>query len=143
LEDLKKQGYMLIALEITESSFLCDMNKAIDVLHRVRELGIQVALDDFGSGFSSLNYLKRLPVDYIKIDRSFVHDLPDDNESRAITTSVIHLAHQLNMKVIAEGVETKQQLDFLTEHQVDFVQGYYYFRPMPFAELQTLQEKSW
>lgn len=132
-----------LELEITESSFLCDMNKAIDVLHRVRELGIQVALDDFGSGFSSLNYLKRLPVDYIKIDRSFVHDLPDDNESRAITTSVIHLAHQLNMQVIAEGVETKQQLDFLTEHQVDFVQGYYYFRPMPFAELQTLQEKSW
>lgn len=142
---LRKSGFPAkhLEIEITESSFLSDMDKAIDVLHRVRALGIQVALDDFGSGFSSLNYLKRLPVDYIKIDRSFIHDLPDDNESRAITTSVIHLAHQLNMKVIAEGVENKQQLEFLREHDVDFVQGFYYFKPMPLAKLTSLKSEDW
>lgn len=129
-----------LELEITESSFLKDMDRIIELLKRIRTHGIMIALDDFGSGFSSLNYLKRLPVDYIKIDRSFVRDLPEDTESKAITTSVIHLAHQLNMKVIAEGVETEAQLSFLKAQNVDFIQGYYFHRPMSADKLKGLDQ---
>lgn len=127
-----------LELEITESSFLKEMDQVIILLNKIRLHGVMVALDDFGSGFSSLNYLKRLPVDYLKIDRSFVRDLPEDLESKAITTSVIQLAHQLGMKVIAEGVETVQQLDFLKENDVDFIQGYYFHRPMSAESIQKL-----
>ncbi|MDX1452012.1 MAG: EAL domain-containing protein [Oleiphilaceae bacterium] len=129
---------MLLELEITESSFLEEMEQAIRVLNQARSMGIQVALDDFGSGFSSLNYLKHLPVDFLKIDRSFIHDLPEDIQSRAITTSVIHLAHKLNMKVIAEGVENPQQLDFLKNNAVDFAQGYLFFKPMDSSLLEQV-----
>ncbi len=128
----------LLELEITESSFLKEMDHVIEVLNTVRSMGILVALDDFGSGFSSLNYLKRLPVDFLKIDRSFIHDLPEDNQSRAITTSVIHLAHQLNMKVIAEGVESLAQFDFLQRNHVDFAQGFFLFRPMPSQHIASV-----
>lgn len=129
----------LLELEITESSFLKEMDHVIEVLKAVRSMGILVALDDFGSGFSSLNYLKRLPVDFLKIDRSFIHDLPEDNQSRAITTSVIHLAHQLNMKVIAEGVESPEQLAFLKRNQVDFAQGFYLFKPMASQRIDSVE----
>ena len=140
VECLNQTGFppQNLELEITESSLLKELDRIITLLDDIRQLGIMIALDDFGSGFSSLNYLKRLPVDYIKIDRSFVRDLPDDVESKAITTSVIHLAHQLKMQVIAEGVETEEQLNFLRSHNVDFIQGYYFHRPMSIEILQPL-----
>ena len=114
------------------------MDNVIDLLRKVRKQGVSVALDDFGSGFSSLNYLKHLPVDYLKIDRSFVKDLPEDTESRAITSSVIQLAHQLSIKVVAEGVETQQQYEFLKEKGVDFYQGFYFHRPMYLDQIKQL-----
>lgn len=127
-----------LELEITESSFLEDMDTVVTLLGKIRDKGIMIALDDFGSGFSSLNYLKRLPVNFIKIDRSFVRDLPKDIESKAITSSVIQLAHQLNMEVIAEGVETEQQLDFLRQQDVDYIQGFYFHRPMSADKISAL-----
>ncbi|TNC81194.1 MAG: hypothetical protein C9356_10010 [Oleiphilus sp.] len=130
-----------LELEITESNFLKEMEAMIALLGRIRERGIMIALDDFGSGFSSLNYLKRLPVNCIKIDRSFVRDLPNDIESKAITTSVIHLAHQLDMEVIAEGVETRQQMDFLKKQQVDYIQGFYFHRPMSADKILALMRE--
>jgi EAL domain-containing protein (putative c-di-GMP-specific phosphodiesterase class I) len=107
----------------------------------LQALGCKVSLDDFGSGFSSLNYLRRLPVDFLKIDRSFIQELPADKESQIITSSVISLAHTLEMQVIAEGVETKEQLDFLGNKACDFIQGFIFFKPMPFDQLQDAYQK--
>lgn len=126
-----------LELEITESCFLEDMDIVIDLLKKIRQLGVSIALDDFGTGFSSLNYLRLLPVDYLKIDRSFIQELQIDHESQAITATVINLARELNIKVIAEGVETSAQFDFLKQRQVNFVQGYLFFKPL---SLNLLQE---
>jgi EAL domain-containing protein (putative c-di-GMP-specific phosphodiesterase class I) len=93
-------------------------------------MGVKLALDDFGTGYSSLAYLKKFPIDILKIDRSFVHDLPDDEDAAAIAKSVIVMAKALRKKVVAEGVETAEQLAFLREYGCDLVQGYYYARPL-------------
>lgn len=126
----------LLELEITESCFLEDMDLVIALLKKIRDLGVTIALDDFGTGFSSLNYLRKLPVDYLKIDRSFIQELQVDHESQAITSSVISLAQELNIKVIAEGVETSEQFDFLRRRHVNFVQGFLFYRPLSFDLLK-------
>tara|TARA_R110002072_G_C7975336_1_gene535319 strand:+ start:9009 stop:11198 length:2190 start_codon:yes stop_codon:yes gene_type:complete len=126
----------LLELEITESCFLEDMEIVISLLNRIRQLGVTIALDDFGTGFSSLNYLRKLPVDYLKIDRSFIQELKVDHESQAITASVIKLAQKLNIRVVAEGVETLEQFDFLRRWHVDFVQGFLFYKPLPLNVLQ-------
>lgn len=126
----------LLEVEITESCFLEDLDSVIALIERIRKLGVAIALDDFGTGFSSLNYLRQLPVDYLKIDRSFIQQLHVDRESQAITSSVISLAHELNIHVIAEGVETDEQFDFLRSRQVNFVQGFLFYKPLPVNVLQ-------
>lgn len=125
----------LLELEITESCFLENLNTVVHLIKRIRDLGVAIALDDFGTGFSSLNYLRQLPVDFLKIDRSFIQELHISQECRAITASVINLAHQLNINVIAEGVETNEQLDFLKHCHVNFVQGFLFSQPLSFSAL--------
>ncbi len=128
----------LLELEVTESMLMDNINNVISQLTAIRELGVSLAIDDFGTGYSSLSYLKQLPVDILKIDRSFVKDLPDDLDDREITSLIITLANKLDRKVIAEGVETIEQIEFLKEHNCDYGQGYFYSRPVPADEFIVL-----
>lgn len=125
-----------LELEITETVLLGNAERAIKTLHQLKRLGVKIAVDDFGTGFSSLNYLKRLPIDKIKIDRSFVQEIISDRHDAAITQGIISMAHHLRLKVIAEGVENEPQLAFLKKSHCDEFQGYYFAQPMPFAKLQ-------
>jgi diguanylate cyclase (GGDEF)-like protein len=120
-----------LQLEITESVAVEDVDFTSRMLGELREMGIQVSIDDFGSGHSSLNYLKRLPIDGVKIDQSFVRDLATDPNDAAIVGSVVAMAHELNLKVVAEGVETQQQLAFLKDRRCDVVQGTLFSEPVP------------
>jgi len=127
-----------LELEITESAVTRDPYQTIDILRRLKEIGVRVSLDDFGTGYSSLNYLKRFPIDALKIDQSFVRDITSDPESAAIARTVISLSHSLKHKVIAEGVETEAQLAFLQRHHCDQIQGYHFSRPLPIDEFAHL-----
>jgi diguanylate cyclase (GGDEF)-like protein/PAS domain S-box-containing protein len=120
-----------LELEITESIAMQDLELTLSVLAALHDSGVSIAIDDFGTGHSSLSYLKRFPIDALKIDKSFVEDLPDGFEDAAIVRSVIQLAEGLNLRVVAEGVETKEQLDFLVQHNCTEVQGYYFAYPEP------------
>ncbi len=127
LEESKLEGSCL-QLEITESAAMQDFGKTIDVLHELINMGVQISLDDFGMRYSSLDYLKRFPINTIKIDKSFVWDITDDPDDAAITSAIISVAHILKLNVVAEGVETQQQLEFLQKNRCDEVQGYLYSR---------------
>ena len=127
-----------LELEVTESLAMHDAAKFINELQALKDVGIQLAIDDFGTGYSSLNYLKRFPIDRLKIDKSFVCDIGHDPDDAAIVKAVITLGHNLNLKVLAEGVESKQQLDFLRSNRCDEVQGYYFYRPLPMDDLKRL-----
>jgi len=120
-----------LEIEITESAMLQDADATTRVLEQIRELGIQIALDDFGTGFSSLSYLRRLPLDTLKIDRSFVMDLPGDPDANGIVEAIIAMAHVLKLLVIAEGVETVEQQEFLRSIKCDEMQGYLFSKPVP------------
>lgn len=127
-----------LELELTESQLLDDIDNAVTVSQQLRALGVKLAIDDFGTGYSSLSYLKRFPVDYVKIDRSFISELDQVGEDSAIVRAIIAMVHSLELKVVAEGVETQAQMDFLIAHQCDELQGYLISRPVPadeFAEL--------
>jgi diguanylate cyclase (GGDEF)-like protein len=126
----------LLELEITEGVLMENINANLDLLHRFQAAGIHLSIDDFGTGYSSMSYLKRFPIDQLKIDRSFVHDVPGDGE--AIATAILAMAHSLDLTVVAEGVETAAQLAFLRGAGCDIIQGYYCARPMPAAELTEL-----
>jgi len=130
-----------LALEITESVAIYNMEEAVAKLAELRGLGIKLALDDFGTGYCSLNYLRRFPIDELKIDRSFINDLLKSSENQVIVRAIISVAHSLNMKVIAEGVEQLEQLQFLHYENCDFAQGFYFSRPVPLAEIEMILRK--
>ena len=120
-----------LELELTESILMREVCEAMQILDGLKNLGLSIAVDDFGTGYSSLNYLKQFPIDVLKIDRTFVDGLPSGEQDAQIARAIIAMAHSLNLAVIAEGVETQKQLDFLREHGCDEVQGYLFGRPMP------------
>jgi len=128
----------LLTLEVTESMLLEDIGSRIESLHRLKDLGLTLSIDDFGTGYSSLSYLKRLPLDELKIDRSFFVDLFEDTKSRSLISSLITLARNLNLRTVAEGVETEQQLHFLQEEGCDQYQGFLFKPPLPSAEVFEL-----
>ena len=132
----------LLELELTESHLLDNVENVITTFQQLRDLGVKLAIDDFGTGYSSLSYLKRFPVDYVKIDQTFVRDLAAGGEDAAITRAIIAMAHGLELKVVAEGVETQAQMDFLKLQRCDEIQGYLISPPVPaeqFAELLRAQ----
>jgi len=127
-----------LEIEITENALMHDVGQTITVLEQIRKLGVKVAIDDFGTGYSSLNYLKRFAIDTIKIDRSFVSDIPHDADDVAITTATVVMAHSLNRRVVAEGIETQEQADFLNKLGCEMGQGYYYSKPLPSNEIPKM-----
>ena len=118
-------------IEITETAIISDIQKSIHVLNALKRLGFTIALDDFGTGYSSLTYLQKLPIDTIKIDRSFISNIKEDTEEFFVLKYMIDLAHHLKLSVVAEGIETKEQADMVKKYDVDYAQGYYYCKPMP------------
>jgi diguanylate cyclase (GGDEF)-like protein len=119
-----------LEIEILESQIMNNPKRSIKILNELKELGVSISIDDFGTGYSSLSYLKELPIDRIKIDRSFIIDLPHNKDSVSIVKTIIALAKNLNLDIIAEGVETKEQLDFLQKQGCSFIQGYYFSKPL-------------
>ena len=134
---IEKSGIMpqQLTLEFTESLFLDDIDGKIKQLEELRKLGVKLSIDDFGTGFSSLSYLRKLPVNELKIDRSFIMNVPEKQNSCAIVSSVIYLARQLGLKTIAEGVETEEQRRFLEEQECHEIQGFYFSKPLPADQL--------
>ncbi len=127
-----------IQLELTESVIMSSASESIKLLHRLKDVGFSLAVDDFGTGYSSLGYLKRFPIDVLKVDRSFVKDIPDDPNDVAIVEAVIAMSRKLGLKVVAEGVETEEQMTFLEKLGCDYVQGFLISRPVPPIELEKL-----
>ncbi|MFL6707184.1 MAG: EAL domain-containing protein [Massilia sp.] len=127
-----------LEIELTESLFMSDVGVAVDLLHAMKALGVKLAIDDFGTGYSSLSYLSRFPIDVLKIDRSFVAAIARDSNDAAIVSSIVALAHNLKLSVIAEGVETLDQLDYLRREGCDQMQGYYFSKPLPAAQFEAL-----
>ena len=132
-----------LELELTESMVMNDAEHFIVKLGQLKALGVQLSLDDFGTGYSSLSYLKRFPLDRLKIDQSFIRDSAVNARDAAITRAVIELGHSLNFKVIAEGVETNEQLAFLRANRCDEIQGYYFSKPLPAREFAALFSAGW
>jgi diguanylate cyclase (GGDEF)-like protein/PAS domain S-box-containing protein len=126
-----------LELELTESILMREVGEAMQILDGLKKLGLSIAVDDFGTGYSSLNYLKQFPIDVLKIDRTFVDGLPSGEQDAQIARAIIAMAHSLNLAVIAEGVETHEQLEFLREHDCDEVQGYLFGRPMPASHFEA------
>ncbi len=142
LEDLKsKSSTLQLDLEITETT-LESTERAIDIINTLKDFGVMFAIDDFGTGHSSLSRLKQLPVDTLKIDRSFISKIADEGNDKAIAAAIIAIAHSLGLRVIAEGVETQSQLDVLQALGCDEIQGFYFSKPVPASEIPRLLEKS-
>ncbi len=127
----------LLDIEITESTAMHNADVSLAVMNRLRSMGVRISIDDFGTGYSSLSYLKRFPIDTVKIDQNFVRDLSDVSNDGAIITAVISMARALNLRVVAEGVETEAQLDFLRRENCEVVQGFLHSRPVPAAEFES------
>ena len=133
----------LLELELTESVLMSDSEDSVEVLGNLKKYGIRLSVDDFGTGYSSLAYLRRFPLDALKIDRAFIHDITTDHGDATIAKAIINLAHSLKLKVVAEGVETLAQLDFLRTHGCDEMQGYLFARPMPAADCVRAMQEEW
>ena len=132
-----------LELEITETMLMDDAEAASLTVRRLHDLGVKLAIDDFGTGYSSLNYLKRFPISTVKVDRSFVMDIPSNTDDMAITAAVIAMSHRLNLEVVAEGIESPAQLSFLKEHRCEFGQGYFFSKPVPMDEVARQLEANW
>ena len=132
-----------LELELTESGLMENQEKVVDILNQLRMQGVGLAIDDFGTGYSSLAYLKRFPLDVLKIDKSFIDDIPESKDDMEITATIIAMGHTLGFKVLAEGVETPEQLAFLNEQRCDIYQGYIKSKPLPADDfLKLLQADS-
>jgi diguanylate cyclase (GGDEF)-like protein/PAS domain S-box-containing protein len=127
-----------LEIEITENTVMHHGEHMIEMLHAIKQLGVQIAVDDFGTGYSSLSYLKRFPVDRLKVDRTFVKDITNDADSAAIVRTIVALGHNLGLKVVAEGVETEEQIAFLSANACDELQGYYFSKPISGWRMRTL-----
>jgi diguanylate cyclase (GGDEF)-like protein len=134
----------LLELELTESLIMPNADETIDILRKLKNLGLRISIDDFGTGYSSLSYLKRFPIDILKIDRSFIFDVEKESfEDSTLVTAIIAMAHKLKLKVVAEGVETEGQLALLRQYQCDYVQGYLFGRPMPAHKFRYALENNY
>ncbi|MBB3908374.1 EAL domain-containing protein [Anoxybacillus rupiensis] len=131
-----------LELELTESTIMPRAEKSIEQLVKLKQLGLKIAVDDFGTGFSSLSYLRRFPIDILKIDQSFIKSLSSSYDDASIVTAIIKMGQNLRLSIIAEGVETEKQFKFLRQQGCDYAQGYYISKPLPFAELQEFL-KEW
>jgi diguanylate cyclase (GGDEF)-like protein len=141
IENILKETGMnaeLLTVEITESSLMLNAEECIRILNKLKNLGIQISIDDFGIGYSSLSYLQRLPIDILKIDRSFVKDVPDDKDMSTIAETIIHMAHCLDLQVIAEGIETQEQLNFFKLKGCNEMQGFLFSKPVYAADMEKL-----
>ncbi len=127
-----------VELEITESIAIKETDYVLEVLNKLKKIGVSIAIDDFGTEYSSLSRLKDLPIDRIKIDMQFIQGIESNEKDKAITMTIINLAKSLDLNVLAEGVETNEQLDYLNEKMCDYVQGYYYYKPMPASEMEEI-----
>ena len=145
IQDVIKQTGMPIEkleLEITESFIATNDTKNLQTLQNFRDMGIGLAIDDFGTGFSSLSYLQKLPVTRLKIDKSFVDNIPHSEDSVALVKVIASLAKTFHLQITAEGVEKKEQMEFLKEIECDEIQGYYYSKPLPLDEFKKFYDKS-
>ncbi|MNP41670.1 Phytochrome-like protein cph2 [compost metagenome] len=127
-----------LELEVTENALMGNIADTLVLLQQIRALGVSLSIDDFGTGYSSLAYLKRLPLNTLKIDRSFIQDIPKATQDMEIVQAIIVMAHTLHLDVVTEGVETFEQYQFLERHGCDFVQGYLLSRPVPLGELRPV-----
>jgi EAL domain-containing protein (putative c-di-GMP-specific phosphodiesterase class I) len=130
-----------LTIEITESMTM-DVEAASVILQELKKLGVNISIDDFGTGYSSLSYLKRFPIDHLKIDRCFVEDIADNKSDENIATTIILMAHNLGLSVIAEGVETERQLGLLKQHHCNEAQGYHFSKPVPGEEFSKIKVPS-
>src|SRR3569623_1669267 len=126
-----------LEVEITESSLMQDMDASYENLNKIRALGVTLSIDDFGTGYSSLSYLKRLPIDTLKIDQSFIQDISDGRDDAVIVTATIAMAHKMHLTVVAEGVTSPAQMQFLENNQCDEAQGFLLSRPLPADEIES------
>jgi EAL domain-containing protein (putative c-di-GMP-specific phosphodiesterase class I) len=128
----------LLELELTETLMMTSTDRTISTLQNLKAAGVQISIDDFGTGYSGLAYLRRFPIDKLKIDRNFIRDVTHSSDAAAIALAIIRMGHSLNLEVIAEGVETAPQLAYLRGHQCDQIQGYYFSPPLPVPALELL-----
>ncbi|DAB28682.1 MAG TPA: hypothetical protein CFH78_01015 [Sulfurimonas sp. UBA10385] len=129
-----------LEIELTERIVMEDVKKSIKMISELKKLNLEFSIDDFGTGYSSLSYLKKFPINRIKIDKSFVDNIVNNSEDAAISQAIISMSHSMNLKTIAEGVETAEQFEFLRLRECDEIQGYYFSRPLPEADMQKLLE---
>jgi EAL domain-containing protein (putative c-di-GMP-specific phosphodiesterase class I) len=144
IRDILKETQMqaeYLEFEITETVLMQDEGVTLNILNEMKAMGVRISIDDFGTGYSSISYLKHFPIDGLKIDRSFVKGLPEDKQDAAITPVIIMLAKALNLDIVAEGVETMEQLAFLCDKQCDQIQGYLFSPPVPAEKAATMLGK--
>jgi len=125
-----------VEFEVTETSLIENINHSLVILNELRKIGFRIALDDFGNGYSSLNYLKKLPLNKVKLDKSFLDEMENSEKDQLLVKSIIELSHNLDLKVVAEGIESLKQIDLLENMDCDYIQGYYYGKPMPVNEIE-------
>src|SRR3979490_347374 len=131
-----------LEVELTETTVMTDPEESIAILERLSQMGVLVSVDDFGTGYSSMSYLRRFPIDKLKIDRSFINERMSRPDDASIVRAIVSLAHSLRLKVVAEGVESPAQLDFLKTIGCDEYQGYHFSRPLPAAAFERLIRES-